>query len=139
MDPVILGEKLESLRRCIRRLQDKRAASAAELRADLDLQDILTLNLSRAVQVCVDIAAHILADSEEPAPATMGEAFTALERMGLIDSTLCRHMKAAVGFRNIAVHRYQEIDWEIVHAITCQHLDDFRKFAQAVSKQSKRA
>ncbi|MDN5871738.1 MAG: DUF86 domain-containing protein [Nitrococcus sp.] len=134
MDPVILAEKLESLRRCIRRLEDKRAASAAELRMDVDRQDILALNLSRAVQICVDIATHVIAESAEPAPATMGETFTVLERMGLIDAKLCRHMKAAVGFRNIAVHRYQEIDWEIVQAITWQHLDDFREFAQAVSK-----
>lgn len=42
-------------------------------------------------------------------------------------------MRAAVGFRNIAVHSYREIDWHIVHEIWWQHLDDFRQFARAVS------
>ncbi|MES1944117.1 hypothetical protein PC39_08379 [Salinisphaera sp. PC39] len=40
-----------------------------------------------------------------------------------------------MGFRNVAVHNYQKIDWDIVHAITWQHLDDFRRFAQAVNSQ----
>ncbi len=38
-------------------------------------------------------------------------------------------MQGAVGFRNIAVHNYQSIDWNIVHAVTYQGLEDFRDFA----------
>jgi uncharacterized protein YutE (UPF0331/DUF86 family) len=38
----------------------------------------------------------------------------------------------AVGFRNIAVHNYQEIDWEIVFNICYHKLDDCRVFAQAI-------
>jgi uncharacterized protein YutE (UPF0331/DUF86 family) len=41
-------------------------------------------------------------------------------------------LKKAVGFRNIVVHNYQEIDWEIVFNICHHKLDDFRAFAQAI-------
>jgi len=133
MDTAIVAEKLESLRKCVSRIEHKRASSSDELHNDLDRQDILALNLTRAVQLCVDIATHVLSASEEPAPGTMGEAFDALHHMGLIDAQLCARMKSAVGFRNVAVHSYQKIDWEIVHAITWQHLDDYRRFAKAVS------
>lgn len=44
-------------------------------------------------------------------------------------------MKAAVGFRNIAVHNYRAIDWVIVFAITHQGLDDFKNFARAVGSR----
>lgn len=134
MDRLILEEKLESLRRCIRRLEEKRARTAEELRLDVDRQDIVALNLTRAVQLCVDMASHVLSGSEHAVPATMGEAFSALEAIGLIDLELCRHMQAAAGFRNIAVHSYQQIDWAIVHSITWRHLDDFRSFARAIGK-----
>ncbi len=49
MAAVIVDEKLEALRRCVQRVQDKRAASADDLRADADWQDIIALNLTRAV------------------------------------------------------------------------------------------
>lgn len=133
MDSLIVGEKLESLRKCVRRIEEKRTPSAETLRQDVDRQDILTVNLTRAVQICVDLATHVLADVEETAPATMGEAFERLAHQRLIDSELCGRMKAAVGFRNVAVHSYQEIDWDIVHAITWHHLDDFLHFARSVS------
>lgn len=41
-------------------------------------------------------------------------------------------MKKAVGFRNLAVHNYDAINWAIVYALATQHLDDFKAFARAV-------
>ncbi len=42
-------------------------------------------------------------------------------------------MHGAVGFRNIAVHNYQSIDWNIVHAVAHQGLEDFRAFAVSLA------
>jgi len=133
MDTLIVAEKLESLRRCMKRVQDKRADTVDDLRADPDRQDIISLNLTRAVQLCVDLAAHLLTDTQQPAPQTMGEAFDALEAEGIITDALRQRMRAAVGFRNVAVHSYQAIDWAIVHTITHEGLEDFRAFAKAVA------
>lgn len=134
MDPLILSEKLESLRRCIARIEERRTDSAADLAADVDLQDILTLNLTRAVQLCVDMAAHILTDTPRTAPHSMGEAFERLAEHGVIDRDLASRMRSAVGFRNVAIHNYRRIDWEIVHAITSEDLGDFRRFATAIAE-----
>ncbi|HLF10567.1 MAG TPA: DUF86 domain-containing protein [Gammaproteobacteria bacterium] len=117
----------------MKRIEDRRAVSAEALRENADLQDILSLNLTRAVQLCVDIASHVLTDTEQAAPQTMGEAFDLLAAEGTISDALCKRMRAAVGFRNIAVHSYQAIDWEIVHAITHQGLEDFRSFAARIA------
>lgn len=132
MDRVLVERKLEALRHCLQRLRDKRPASAALLAANADLQDVLVLNLSRAVQVCVDISAHMLAPSTQTAPATMGETFTRLAGAGLIDAELAVRLRRAVGFRNVAVHNYEVIDWDIVFALTGQPLSDFDRFASQV-------
>lgn len=55
MDTVVLVEKLESLRRCIRRIEAKKPDNADQLKQDIDLQDILVLNLTRAILLSVDI------------------------------------------------------------------------------------
>ena len=41
-------------------------------------------------------------------------------------------MKKAVGFRNTAVHAYQQIDWHIVHSIITERLTDFSDFVREV-------
>lgn len=132
MDEVILENKLDSLGRCVQRVEDKCPDNAAKLRDDPDLQDIVVLNLSRAVQLCVDIANHWLADSSQPAPATMGQSFDLLAREGCIPDDLAERLKKSVGFRNIAVHNYEDLDWTIVHAVATRHLEDFRAFARAL-------
>ena len=50
MDRPVIEQKLESLRHCVQRIGEKCPASADILARDQDLQDILSLNLSRAIQ-----------------------------------------------------------------------------------------
>ncbi len=133
MDRLLIEEKLESLRRCLSRIEEKCPSSVTELERDVDLQDIITLNLTRAVQLSVDIAAHWVASLDDlPAPGTMGGMFDALAQKGLIDKETGERMRASVGFRNIAVHNYESIDWQIVFAICTTHTADFSDFARVV-------
>lgn len=116
----------------MQRIEEKCPLQSATLAGDSDLQDIVVLNLTRAVQLCVDIASHIISSSNEISPVTMGEAFTTLEKLGVLDSTTTSSLRKAVGFRNIAVHNYEAINWEIVYNICRRQLQDFRQFARCV-------
>ena len=133
MDRPLVAEKLESLRRCVERVSDKTPADVRTLQSDPDLQDIVAVNLTRAVQLSVDIAAHLIAGLKSPAPDTMGETFDILARHDLIPASLAERLKQAVGFRNVAVHQYKDIDWAIVHGIARNQLRDFEEFARAVT------
>lgn len=135
MDRTVVEQKLESLRRCTRRIESRCPQSAESLSNDFDLQDIVSLNLSRAIQLCVDIGAHLISDLDDPAPDTMGQTFDVLAQNKLITGELARRLKKAVGFRNIAVHNYDAINWTVVHSIATQHLSDFSAFAEAVANQ----
>lgn len=132
MDRLIIERKLDSLWRCLERVRSRTPAGASDLLNDLDLQDVLVLNLSRAVQICVDVAVHILSERKQPPPETMGKAFDLLAQEGLLETELAQRLKKSVGFRNLAVHNYEAIDWAIVHAIATRHLVDFEAFAKAV-------
>ena len=132
MDWPVIEEKLESLRRCLRRVEMKCPVDVNALVNDIDAQDILALNLTRAVQICVDIGAHLISETEYAPPDTMGQTFNVLNSAGLIGADLALRMKKAVGFRNIAVHNYDAINWAIVHSIAKTRLTDFEEFARAV-------
>ncbi len=134
MDRLIVEEKLESLRRCLARIRQKCPPTVNALMDDIDAQDIITLNLTRAVQLCADIAAHLVAEMDDVRlPDSTGGLFDALAKEKVLSDAVARRMRKAVGFRNLAVHQYEEVDWHIVHVICQQHLDDFYKFARAVT------
>lgn len=132
MDSALINDKLDSLRRCLERVRQRCPENAQALKENIDAQDIVSVNLIRAVQFCVDIASHALVTTDQPAPDTMGQCFDRMASAGLITEPLAGRMKAAVGFRNIAIHSYREIDWDIVFAIATEHLGDFEDFARAV-------
>ncbi len=133
MDETVILSKLDTLGRCVARLRAKTPTSVDALIADYDRQDIISINLERAIQTCVDIAAHILADRDVPAAATMADGFDLLHKQEIISEELATRLKKAVGFRNISVHTYQTIDWCIVYSIITERLDDFSDFAHHIT------
>jgi uncharacterized protein YutE (UPF0331/DUF86 family) len=135
MDNMLIFNKIESLRRCISRIREKTPETVGQLESDLDLQDIITVNLERAVQMSVDIGSHIIADIESPAPETMAEAFVILEKNSFITGDVSEKMQKAVAFRNIAVHAYQKMNWNIVHKIAKDGIKDFVEFARQVTEK----
>jgi len=80
MDREVTQRKLEALRHCLQRLRDRKPATAAMFATDEDLQDVLVPNLSRAVQLCVGIAAHLRSDSGQPVVTTMGAPLSDFEQ-----------------------------------------------------------
>ena len=68
-----------------------------------------------------------------PPPDTMGQTFDRLEQSDILTTALALNLKKAVGFRNIAVHNYDDINWHIVHSIVKKHLADFSIFAKIVA------
>jgi uncharacterized protein YutE (UPF0331/DUF86 family) len=64
----------------------------------------------------------------------MAESFQQLTSLGPISDPPASRMKKAVGFRNIAVHAYQRINWKIVYTIITSRIDDFRAFANAIAR-----
>ncbi len=133
MDKNLVARKLDSLARCLSRIEDKRPATAAVLAADIDCQDILSINIERAVQLCVDIGAHLLADTDTPPPETMGDVFVLLAGRNMIDAPIADALRKAVGYRNLSVHAYDRVDWDRVFEIVHHRLDDFRSFATAAT------
>lgn len=133
MDASVVEQKLESLRRCLHRIELKCPADPVQLESDFDLQDIVSLNLSRAVQLCVDVGAHLIVGMNTQPPDTMGQTFDILAREGVLSAELATSLKKAVGFRNIAVHSDNAINWHMVHRIAHDHLGDFTAFARVVA------
>src|SRR5262245_10043050 len=134
MDKDVINRKLESLRRCIARIRSKMPITRDTLRSNYDLQDIVALNLERAVQVCVDIAAHVISETEAPPPSTMAEGFARLAELQVLPPQLAESLQKAVAFRNILVHNYTDINWDIVADIVAYRLADFVQFARAVDR-----
>jgi uncharacterized protein YutE (UPF0331/DUF86 family) len=130
MDRELILLKVSSLQRCLSRIEEKRPVNSQLLTENFDLQDIISVNLERAIQICVDISSHILSDFPDRPPETMGETFSALSQKHIIPKELAESLRKSVGFRNISVHQYHKLDWEIIYKIITHYPDNFKEFAR---------
>lgn len=129
----VLQQKLNSMARCLERLQFKMPSTAESLKSDPDLQDIILYNLKRLIERSVDCAMIVITEKRWlTVPQTMAESFEVLAQNQFIDRELANRLKKATGFRNLAVHEYDKINWNIVFHILQNQLADFRGFASKV-------
>lgn len=127
----VILNKVSIIERCIKRIHDEYENDPDHLK-NYTKQDSIVLNLQRACEASIDLAMHIVAEKKLGLPQNSRDAFSLLEVEGILPSSLSQKMKAMVGFRNIAVHDYQEINLVILQKILDEHLVDFMQYTKTI-------
>lgn len=122
--------KITSLQRCVARARSAHQHAGPQFRSNYDQQDAAILNILRACETAIDLANMLIRSRHLGIPTDSRESFSILQREGLINAELAQHLKAMVGFRNLAVHQYRDLDIEIVEHILAHELDDLVTFAE---------
>jgi len=129
----ISRNKSAIIQRCLIRISEEYQGHPARL-DEFTVQDSVVLNLLRACEAAIDLAMHYVADGRLGVPQSSRDAFSLLERAGKISSEVSASMKNMVGFRNIAVHSYQDLQRPILEALLERHLGDFESFVHELSR-----
>ena len=124
MSDDIVRNKTEIIRRCVARITEEYHGNPSRL-DDFTIQDSIVLNLLRACEAAIDLAMHHVAENKLGVPQSSRDAFSLIEKSGALSAGTARALSNMVGFRNIAVHSYQEIQQPILEAILDRHLPDF--------------
>lgn len=127
----VILNKISIIERCIKRIHEEYESNPKNLE-NYTKQDSVILNLQRACEASIDLAMHIIAVKKLGLPQNSRDAFSILEKEGILTSSLSQKMKAMVGFRNIAVHDYQEINLAILKKILDDHLIDFFEYTKTI-------
>jgi uncharacterized protein YutE (UPF0331/DUF86 family) len=133
VDRKLVTAKLTELGDRVARARAHAKPSSADLAADRDALDLVSFNLMLAVQSCVDIASHLIADEGWPPAGTLAEAFARLSDQGVISATTKHGLTRAVGLRNVVAHGYAGLDPTSVHAAATTGVSDLDAFAREVA------
>lgn len=127
----VIINKYESIQKCIKRIEEEYEEKIDNL-YDYRKLDPIVLNLQRACEAAIDIAMYIVANRKLGVPQTKKEAFIKLEENGLISKEVSNNMQKMIGFRNIAIHDYKQIDEEVLADVIQNHLKDLTEFAKEI-------
>ena len=123
--------KISIIKRCLETIH-KATGLQPESLDGIFIQDVFILNVQRAVQACIDIANILIAQHGWKLPANYKESFSILRENAILSPEIAGIMMKMCGFRNIAVHDYQEITPPIMKTILTHHIKDFEDFDAAI-------
>jgi uncharacterized protein YutE (UPF0331/DUF86 family)/predicted nucleotidyltransferase len=129
-DPALLAKKLAASETCVADLQ--RLARPSELRRDIKEERFVEHTLQIAIQAALDVASHIVSDERLGEPRTNRELFDLLERAGWLAAPLAETLRRMIGFRNVLVHGYDDVDLAVVQDVVEHRLDDLLQFVAAI-------
>jgi uncharacterized protein YutE (UPF0331/DUF86 family) len=131
---IAAAAKITSLQRCVVRARQAHQAAGSEFHTNFNLQDACVLNIVRACEVALDLATMMIRARHLGAPTESRELFLTLEREQLIPVAMGSKLRAMVGFRNLVVHQYSDIDLAIVERVVRVDLEDLLAFGQVAGR-----
>jgi len=139
MRPEIGGitRRLEKLRECLGKLEPLRKKRREEFAQQPYLRDIVERNLEVAIQCLIDMGNRIISIEDAEKPRDYYDIFLILGNLQVLPPDFAKQIAPLAGFRNILVHDYVSIDWDLVHE-HLQNLEDFYDFETHIKKWLKR-
>jgi len=133
VDHDLVLRRLALLEAYVSQLAPYRNIEVTAYRADWKTQRIVDRTLHLAIEACLDVADHLVADRRLRVPETGAESFEILAEAGLLSAELGSALASMVGFRNILARDYARIDSEIVIRVLRTDLQDFERLREAVT------
>ncbi len=130
MSPEVVVRKLSRLSFYLKDLLPYRDVTFEQFMADhYKVERLLELLLGTAS----DVVFHLLSMRGEAPPGSYRAAFLRCGEVGIVRDALARNLALGAGLRNILVHEYEEIDYQILYQSIGQMVDDFTSFIDEIS------
>lgn len=107
-----------------------------EYLADARGKDLAAFYVFLAIQECIDLAAHWVADSGWSPPDDAASTFDVLADRGVISREVADGMRLATGLRNRIAHGYALLDHRRLHHEASRGIETLRNFLESVIKQT---
>ena len=128
--------KAASIQRSVGRARQECVAAGERFSEDLTRQDAAVLNVLRACETAIDLANALVRERQLGIPQSNRDSFRLLADAGVISRDLAERLQKMVGFRNVAVHRYRDLDVAVLVSVIRSDLEDLLRFAEGVARQA---
>jgi uncharacterized protein YutE (UPF0331/DUF86 family) len=136
VDGTLLAQGIADIRDAVRRIREVLPHSPDDFVRDRTTREVVALNLFVALQQCLSLATHWLADEGRRVPAGYRDVFLALADGSVLDAELAGRLAAAAGVRDLIAHRYGVLDWLRIHTIASSDLDDLLTFCARMALEA---
>lgn len=132
VDKTLILRKLSELEEYSGQLKEYANVTIEQYSRDWKVQRVVERTLQMMIEICVDVAGHIISDKGYRVPTTYADTFRVLYENGMLNKGLFETMEKIAKFRNIIVHHYDKVDTDIIIGILKKDLKDFSVYKDAI-------
>jgi uncharacterized protein YutE (UPF0331/DUF86 family) len=132
VDKELILKKLSEIEEHLQELEEFKDISIDDYRKDWKIQRIVERTLQILIEICIDVANHIISDEKWRVPSSYSETFKILYENRVIDDELFKNLEKMAKFRNIIVYNYDKISPEVMVNILKKDLIDFLRFKDSI-------
>ena len=129
--------KLEDLKKYVQFLRSYQSHRKEELRENYTLRGAVERYLQLALECTLDIGEMIISNEGFRKPERYREVIEILGEEGILPKEFAERFAPSMGFRNILVHRYAEVDLAELYRHLQDDLEDFNTFAKCAANYVK--
>jgi uncharacterized protein YutE (UPF0331/DUF86 family) len=132
MNDVAVNKK-ESIERCIKQIHSYcQMPDTVPFEKNFLKQDAIAINIQRACEQAIDLANHTIRKYRLGMPKNSRDSFKILAEHQIISADIEKNLCNMIGFRNILVHQYQQLDLNIMTHIIKHNLNDLLLFSDCI-------
>jgi len=132
VDKALILRKLTELEEHLKQIKEFSNITVEDYSREWKTQRIVERTLQIMIEICADIANHIIADKGYRVPKSYADTFRVLYEKDIIEEEIFKMMENMAKFRNVVVHRYDKLDEYIVINILKKHLNDFLVYRNVI-------
>ncbi len=124
--PEVVRRRLQRLDEYLDILEKLRGYSLDQFLANPERYGSAERFLQLTIEALLDVGSHVIAELELGIVETYADIPRLLADRGYVDAVLADQWVKMIGFRNVLVHEYLDVDREIVYDLLQHHLNDIR-------------
>ena len=134
LNPDLIRSRCAEIEDSLNRLEEFRSVPRDVFLANRDMLDIACYRLLIAIEAALALCFHVSAKHLHQVPEEYAGCFGLLHQAGILPADLTERLQQMARFRNLLIHVYWKVDYEQVHKVIHDQLDDLRVFSATVAQ-----
>ena len=132
--PEVIRRRLQKVDEYLNILEELRRYGLEDFLANPERYGSAERFLQLTIEALLDTGSHVIAELGLGTIETYSDISRVLAKNGYIDRDLAERWIRIIGFRNILVHEYLDVDRKVVHEVLQRQLKDLRVIKQALAQ-----
>src|SRR5690606_23485163 len=130
----VVVQRLDRIQDLLAQMRDIGVPAAEQLRDDLVTRYALERLATLIVDAATALNSHITSRLIQRVATTYAESFDLVAEAGVLEHAFARRIRTSAKLRNLLIHDYADIDYEVLSSTLSQLIDDYETYRRQVAR-----